>query len=131
MPMTLHQAASVSADAATIASAFLLFAYVLYVAFDPGIIALSGRHLTALCGLLLFTSLCKFNPWLILLLLLIPNSKFGNTRRKVLTVVGVLALVLFVFVAWQSIDRANILLSRPTGPAWEFIRIVMWLSFSI
>ena len=109
MPMTLHQAASVSADAATIASAFLLFAYVLYVAFDPGIIALSGRHLTALCGLLLFTSLCKFNPWLILLLLLIPSSKFGTTRRKVLTVVGVLALVLFVFVAWQSIDRANIL----------------------
>jgi hypothetical protein len=109
MPMTLHQAASVSADAATIASAFLLFAYVLYLAFDPRIVAVSGRHLIALGGLLLFTTLCKFNPWFILLLLLIPSSKFGTTRRKLLTAGAFLALVLLAAVAWQSIDRANIL----------------------
>src|ERR1019366_1593469 len=109
MPMTLHQAGSVSADAATIASAFLLFSYVLYLAFDPRIIALSGRHFAAVCGLVFFTTLCKFNPWLILLLLLIPNSKFGGTRRKLLTVGALLALVLFVFAAWQSIDKVNIL----------------------
>jgi uncharacterized membrane protein len=109
MPMTLHQAASVSADAATIASAFLLFAYVLFLAFDPRITTVSGRHLIALGGLILFTTLCKFNPWLILLLLLIPNSKFGTTRTKLLTVGAFLALVLFAFVAWQSIDKANIL----------------------
>jgi hypothetical protein len=109
MPMTLHQAASVSADAATIASAFLLFAYVLYLAFDPRIISVSGRHLIALGGLILFTTLCKINPWLILLVLLIPKSKFGGTRTKLLTVGALLALVVLALVAWQGIDKANIL----------------------
>ena len=55
MPMTIHQAASASADGPTIASAFLLFAYVLHLAkrldimqsiFSP---AARPRHTSGTC----------------------------------------------------------------------------------
>src|SRR5271157_1287610 len=114
MPMTLHQAASASADGATIASAFLVFAYVLYLAFEPRIVFLSTRHWLSLGGLLLFATLCKFNPWLVLLLLLIPASKFGTPKKKLLAIAAYLGLVLLVAAAWQVVDKANLLELKAT-----------------
>ncbi len=109
MPMALQQAASASADGPTIASAFLFFAYVLYLAFDPRMVLLSIRHVLVLAGLLLFTSLCKFNPWFSLLPLLIPASRFGGKARKVTTVGALLGMVLVASAVWQVADRDNLL----------------------
>jgi uncharacterized membrane protein len=109
MPMTLHQAASASADALTIASAFLVFAYVLRLAFDPRIVSLSTRHWLSLGGLLLFATLCKFNPWFVVLLLLIPAAKFGAPKKKVIAIAAFFGLVLLAAIAWQAVDKANLL----------------------
>ena len=108
MPMTLHQAASVSADALTIASAFLLTAYVLYLAFDAHVVAISALQLLLLAGALVFTTLCKFNPWFVLLLLLIPASKCNGKARKLLAVGASVGLVLLISAIWQSLDSAHI-----------------------
>jgi uncharacterized membrane protein len=108
MPMTLQQAASVSADALTIASAFLLIAYVLYLAFDARVVAISALQLLLLAGALAFENLCKFNPWFVLLLLLIPASKCGGKTRKLLAVGVSVALVLLISALWQSLNSAHI-----------------------
>ena len=108
MPMTLHQAASVSADALSIASAFLLSAYVLYLAFDARVVAISAPQVLLLAGALAFTTLCKFNPWFVLLLLLIPASKCGGKARKLLAVGASVGLVLLISAIWQSLDSAHI-----------------------
>ena len=112
MPMTLHQAASVSADSPTIASAFLLFAYILYLAFDKRISLVSNRRLLVLGLLLLFSTLCKFSPWFVLLVLVIPASRFGGTKRKLMSAGILLGLVLAAPVVWQWLDRANFLVFR-------------------
>ena len=109
MPMSLHQAASVSADALTIASSFLWIAYVLYISFDPRIVSLSRWHFLILGVLAVFTTLCKFNPWYVLLLLLIPTSKFGSRKRKLLSAGVTMAAVLIVAGVCQSFTRANML----------------------
>lgn len=109
MPMTLHQAASVSADSATIASSFLLFACILYLAFDPGVSSVSNLSLFLLGILLLFTTLCKFNPWFVLLVFLIPAERFGSGKKRLWSAVALLGLVLLVSAAWQALDRRNIL----------------------
>jgi len=108
MPMALHQAASVSADALTIGSSFLLIAYVLYLAYDPGVSSLTTAHRLLLVGLFLFTTLCKFNPWFVLLLLLIPAARFGGTRRKLVEGAAALGLVLLVSALWQNAIHSNI-----------------------
>jgi uncharacterized membrane protein len=139
MPMTLHQAASVSADSATLASSFLLFAYILYLAFDTGIsseelaqvrppnaaervvppvtgaapggpcASISNRSLLLLGALIVFSTLCKFNPWFVLLVLVIPAARFGSRRKKLLSFAVLLGLALLVSAAWQAVDRSNIL----------------------
>jgi uncharacterized membrane protein len=108
MPMALHQGASVSADAPTIAGAFLFFAYVLYLAFDKRVIRVSRRQTAILGGLLLFSTLCKFNPWIGLAVALVPAPKFPGVRRKVLTVTALLGAVLFAGAIWQVLDRPNV-----------------------
>lgn len=107
MPMTLHQAASASADAPTIATSFLFIAYVTYLAFDPRIITISPRQITILVGLLLIDALCKFNGWLLLLSLLIPAKKLGTTKRKAALVCGMFALFAISALSWQHIDHSN------------------------
>jgi hypothetical protein len=57
---------------------------------------------------LVFTALCNFNPWFVLLLLLIPASKFGGKMRKLLTVGASVGLVILAFTLWQNLDRIHI-----------------------
>jgi uncharacterized membrane protein len=108
MPMSLHQAASVSADALTIASAFLFSAYVLYLAFDDRVVAISSLQFVLLAGALVLTTLCKFNPWFVLLLLLIPASKCGGMARKLLAAGVAVGLILLISALWQNLDGAHI-----------------------
>lgn len=107
MPMTLHQAASASADGPTIASTFLLFAYVLRLAARPAITSISVRQFALLCGILLFATLCKFNVWMALLVLLIPSRKFGGVRRHLLAVAFCVVVVVSGWVVWRVQDRIH------------------------
>ena len=109
MPTAIHLAASVSADALTIASAFLLIAYVLYLAFDPLVDSLSMFRFVILGGLVVFATLCKSNLWFVLLLLLIPSSKFGSLKRKLLAGGAAVAVVVLVSAAWQTAVHDNMM----------------------
>lgn len=108
MPMTLHQAASVSADAPALASAFLFFACVLRLALDPRLPAVSTRHLALAGVLLLFASLCKFNLWISLLLLIIPAARIGSFRRKITAIALICGIVCAAAVLWQLLNRPNL-----------------------
>lgn len=108
MPMSLYLAASVSADGLTISGAFLLTAFILYLAFDPAIETLSKKTFFVLAALFLFATLCKFNPWFVLLVLIIPSAKFGGQKRKMASAAILLGIIVLVSALWQLADRANV-----------------------
>ncbi len=74
MPMTLHQAASLSADSISIAVAFLFCAYVLRLAYEEG--PISRTQLWTLAGIVAAVCLCKFIVYLVILVILIPKTRF-------------------------------------------------------
>ena len=82
MPMTLHQAASLSADAVGIGAAFLFFAYTAHLALDPTPARVRAVEIAILAALLLFTTLGKFNLWCAALPLLISAGRFGGRAKK-------------------------------------------------
>lgn len=99
MPMTLHQAASLSADSMTMAFAFLFSAYALRLRSSPGTI---GRaEWLKLAALVSLIGMGKLNVWLVLLVALIPAEKFGSRRRWWMAVGGYFALVCAVTLLWQ------------------------------
>jgi uncharacterized membrane protein len=106
MPMTLHQAASYSADALTISSAFLLTAYCLHLSFHAQAL-LRPAQLVILALLMAVSSLCKFNLWFALLILLIPAQRFGRPSRRWIALAAGVALCCLSAASWQWINRRN------------------------
>jgi hypothetical protein len=111
MPMSLHQAASLSVDALAISIGFLLCAYTLKLGFDPEIKQIGAVHLGVLAILTIVSTSCRFNVFLLLLLFLIPASKFSNRTRR-WTIIGLyFVLALSVASMWQWLNRANLALA--------------------
>jgi hypothetical protein len=108
MPMALNQAASASWDGVAYATAFLLAAYILKLAWDPSIDTLQPRHYATLGGLIVAASLCKTDVWLSPLLILVPASRFKGMPRKCAVLIGVLALAMLTIGGWNYLNRANV-----------------------
>jgi uncharacterized membrane protein len=107
MPMSVHQAASLSADAVTMGFSFLLTAYILRLAFGDAGSPLTRRdYLTLLAGAMT-AGLCKSNAGLLFLLLVIPGSRFQSPKRRWLAIAGYLFLAYGVAAVWQFINRGN------------------------
>jgi hypothetical protein len=75
-PMALSLAASLSADSLTLSLTALFTALVFRLAFEERVLRIRVRDGLPVVGVLIVLSLCKFNPWLALLALLIPAGKF-------------------------------------------------------
>lgn len=105
MPMTLHQAASLSADALSISLAFFLLSYILKLSFDPRIVRIGRKQALLLAAAVLFSVLAKFNLWLLLLVLLIPAAKFTGRVTKLWLFGALLVLACFSAVLWQFGNR--------------------------
>ena len=112
MPMSLHQAASLSADAVTMAVAFVLTAYILRLALsspaagEPATpLQRSDYLLLLLCGIV--SGLCKSDAGLMFLLLLIPGVRFPNRVTRWLAITGYIVLAYGTAAAWQYIDKPN------------------------
>jgi uncharacterized membrane protein len=106
MPMTLHQAASFSADSVTIAMAFLFCAYVLRLAYGDR--PISRPQQWTLAAIVAAVCLCKFIVYLLVLMFLIPKTKFRNAwawARVIALQFGVAGLVI---VVWQFFNRQNV-----------------------
>ncbi|HMK54812.1 MAG TPA: DUF2142 domain-containing protein, partial [Methanobacteriaceae archaeon] len=102
MPMTIFLAGSLSADSFTIAISFLTIAFLFKYAFDPEKEMLEIRDLGLL--LLLFISLTlskQLYNLVILLFLLIPSSKLGGRRNKIVIFVLMLLSVFVVQWSWS------------------------------
>jgi uncharacterized membrane protein len=107
MPMTLHQAAAVSADGVAFSSAFLLCAYTLQIALDESGSRVSTGQYLVFGGLILVSALSKSNPWMPLVLAVIPAKKFGLHRKwQAVTLACLIGLA--GAAAWQYVNRDNV-----------------------
>jgi uncharacterized membrane protein len=95
MPMTLYEAASVSADAYTIGISLLMIAFLLRCAAGDG--RLTARDISLMFAGTALMTLAKpgYSP-LIILALLIPEQRFGARGRKWTVVGGMLAIALVI-----------------------------------
>jgi uncharacterized membrane protein len=107
MPMTLHQASSYSADGVTTGTSFLFTAVCLRLALD-GTRKMRAYHYAAVGLLIVMIGLCKFNGLIVLLLALIPVSRFGTVFGKASGMAGYLLLYTGVTVLWQTSNSGNI-----------------------
>jgi len=107
MPMSLHQAASLSADAVTNALAFVLTAYILRLVTAETPALLRKSDYLFLLAAAVISGLCKSNAGLLFLLLLVPGVRFPNRRTRWLAIAGYIALAYGSFGAWQVINRPN------------------------
>ncbi len=108
MPMSLHQAASLSVDAVTTATSFVLCAYILRLAFDPRQGPVRKHQLVILAILTLLNASCRFNVFLMLLLFLIPASKFAKRTQQAAFLFAFLALSLCTAAVWTRVNQSNL-----------------------
>jgi uncharacterized membrane protein len=112
MPMTLHQAASVSADSLTFAGIFLLLAYIVRLAYEPMVEHVGLPQLFKLALLIGLTASTKFSPWAVLLVLLVPGRKFTSPRIRWIAVSSLLALGLGIGAFWQVVNEPNLIVLK-------------------
>jgi uncharacterized membrane protein len=116
MPMSLSLAASVSADAVTIAICLLFTSLVWDCAVDDAA-KVDARNKIAIIALSIGVVLCKFAyAPLILLVLLIPASRFGGKGRRLKFVAALIIVNLAVSLAWLSQTAGAGLIIRPDRP---------------
>lgn len=119
MPMSLASAASVSGEAMTNAICLLFTALVwrCSVGGGPDGAKIDAGEKTAIFALSIGVTLCKFAYLpLILLVLLIPPSRFGGKERRFKFVAALIAVNLFVSLAWLSQTAGTPLVLRPDRP---------------
>jgi uncharacterized membrane protein len=96
MPMSLFQAASVSADSSLNAYAFLAIAIFLRCIFDPDV-TMGSMEFLLILGVTFLLAFCKSNYVLIAgLFFAIPISKFGS-KRNYFTQAGILVVSVLLF----------------------------------
>lgn len=107
MPMSIHQGASASADATTIAAGFLFTAYVFRIAFGEESGKLGARHYLILAALIAFLVLSKSLLCMALLLLLIPGNRFPSQTTRWLAIGGLFLLAIGCEAIWQYVNAPN------------------------
>jgi len=107
MPMTLHQAASLSADALTIATAFLATAVAVRVAFSRSERG-ERRATIGLVSALVLTATCKTNAALAPLAALLPRPPRRRIAAHAVRVACIAALVAMVGIGWTLLNRHHV-----------------------
>jgi uncharacterized membrane protein len=95
MPMTLYEAASLSADAFTIGIAFFMIALFLHCAAGNGPLSAGDIALMFAGTVLLALTKQGYSP-LVFLALLIPAHRFGTPRRKAFVMVGLIVVAIVI-----------------------------------
>ncbi len=102
MPLTLFQAASLSADSLTIALSFLTIAIFLKFSLDTNIKKIEKKHVLILILVSLLLGLTKL-PYILLFFMffLIPASKFRDKKRMLLIFGLISLLTLLLLGTWN------------------------------
>jgi len=104
MPMTLHEAGGVSADAVTIGVAFVGASCVLWLRQNR-----ASRLALALIALTFAVwVLCKSSPWAAVAVLLIPRERFSSRRSWISYLCTVWAGMAASMWIWQSLSAENL-----------------------
>lgn len=104
MPMTLHQAASLSADSLTFAASFLLCAYVLKTMHEE----MTVRDQWILSILVATVAFSKFAACLVPLVLLLPVSRFRSETRRWMFIGLQFAIAVCAVASWQFVNLSNV-----------------------
>lgn len=106
LPMTLHQASSLSSDVMTYASAVGLFTFVLYHIYDKTKARFKTRDYVIMCTLCVLLGMCKYAYLPIcLLVLLIPTEKFQTKKKKYLSIGLLAAGIVLLNIIWFFATR--------------------------
>jgi uncharacterized membrane protein len=105
MPMTIHQAASCSADSFSIGVSFLCIAVTLRFACAENSTLFSKYQIGLLSAILILAVMARMNPTLLLLLFIIPRRFFGPRYRYLLAIGSIFALVLLGILIWNHVNR--------------------------
>lgn len=103
-PMSLHMAASFSGDCLTLGLTAVYMALVFRLALDEKSKRLRPRDALLLALLLVLVSLCKFNLWLGLLILLIPSVRAGSRGKLAALTAACVLAALVAALGWQHIN---------------------------
>jgi uncharacterized membrane protein len=101
MPMTLSLAGALSSDVVVFAFNFLWVALLLRVLYEDKQVC--NTEIVTFMLLALVISLSKHYIFLIPLIFLIPKSKFSNSRKCFLCMLGVLLISILSLLSWQSV----------------------------
>lgn len=103
LPMALFLAATYSYDSISNSLAILTFALILHHRFNPDSVFKTRGYLVM--GLLFFLigQTGKTNLLLALLLVIVPTERFGTKQKKILAVLGFLAITWVSMASWQWI----------------------------
>ncbi|MGB9979971.1 DUF2142 domain-containing protein [Methanobacterium sp.] len=114
MPITVFQAASLSADSFTIGISFLTIAFFLKLSFDDNKDKVSLKDIFILLFLLITLVLSKpFYFLLMLLFFIIPLKKYGNKKRMSLILTSLLLPVVATCFAWYYTVRGFYVPAEP------------------
>lgn len=104
LPEVMQEAASISPDAMTIATAIALTSFVLYFRYGTKEI-MKKSQLVFMATLAILLSLCKivYLP-LCLLLFLIPKERFGGKKNKYIYTIAICGIAAVLNLIWLSIS---------------------------
>lgn len=125
MPMTIYQAASLSADSVCFGLSFLTIAFILNCAFGEKK-KIKNSQLFAILVLAVLLSLCKTAYFFIpFLFLVIPFEKIGSKKKYYMLFLVLLAVVLLVDTLWGTFIRQLYLpISSGVNPEKQFKYII-------
>jgi uncharacterized membrane protein len=122
MPMTIFQGASISADSFTIAISFLITAYIFKLAFDDTEREFNLKDSCILVALFMVLALSKqFYCLLIFLFFMVPTSKFGGWKKKLLKFVYICLPVILIIIFWNFLVAG---LYNPIGARSQFLSVL-------
>jgi len=115
MPMTIFEAASISADSLTIALSFLIIAYILKLAMDTSKFTAKNFFILFIVGLLI-ASTKSIYILLLFFFLIIPTSKFKNYKMKYGVFFGIFIPIGLLSGFWILLYNG---LYVPIFPTWS------------
>jgi uncharacterized membrane protein len=122
MPMTLFQGASISADSFTIPISFLVTAYIFKITFDDTKREFNLRDSCILLVLFMVLALSKqFYCLLIFLFFMVPASKFGGWKKKLLKFVYICSPAIIIIIFWNFLAAG---LYNPIGVKCQLLSVL-------
>lgn len=132
LPITMQAMTSFSPDGLVIATATALISFVLYSNYSLDKL-FSKKHYALMFVICLFLSMSKiaYAP-LCLLLFAIPKERFGEVKRKYISIISMGAIIFAILLLWlilapsvQSVSDSSAQISTILGNPFRYLAIVL------